>query len=275
MVEAASLGEVLITLGDRVRKNPMPDHAFHLGRDGCGLLLINMPGVRQMVVDRVGALRLTEAPTCQCDHNIEVEARKRMAESRIPHNLPNDIARSFDNFAPVEGATSALDAAIVFANRVDGPSNLTLVGGYGTGKSHLAEAIAREALVTGTSRYEYVPHLMDRMRSAYSSDGETVEHIISVLTQVKVLVLDDLGTEKGSDFTQERLTSIVEQRMGRQASTVITTNLNRETLHQKGYERLASRLWAVGTQEAIVKTLTCPDARLHGVPDAPVEEIPW
>jgi DNA replication protein DnaC len=214
------------------------------------------------------------APWCKCDQNIAEAAAQRMKDSNIPHRLPGDKPRSFDNFIAREGAAEAYDVAYTFTHKQQGSSILTLVGGTGTGKSHLAEAICRDAVMTGSVRYEYTPHLMDRMRATFNNDsGDSVEDIIAKLTSARVVVLDDLGTEKGSDFTQERLTSIIEQRMARHAKTVITTNLDRKKLEGKGYERLASRLWATGTGEAIVQELTCPDARLYGLPPAP--ELPF
>jgi DNA replication protein DnaC len=270
MPEPTSLGEILVEIGNRVKKNAMPDWAFH-DTQLCGLLL-RVPGVEQMIVDR--GVSPNEAPWCKCDQNIAEAAAQRMKDSNIPHRLPGDKPRSFDNFIAREGAAEAYDVAYTFTHKQQGSSILTLVGGTGTGKSHLAEAICRDAVMTGSVRYEYTPHLMDRMRATFNNDsGDSVEDIIAKLTSARVVVLDDLGTEKGSDFTQERLTSIVEQRMARHAKTVITTNLDRKKLEGKGYERLASRLWATGTGEAIVQELTCPDARLYGLPPAP--ELPF
>jgi DNA replication protein DnaC len=257
-----SLAKAFANIAQRLA-DPMPDSAFCAD---CGLLLINLPGVQQMVIDRVGEARVPEAPTCKCVVDKAVVVRRMFTMSGVPHQIAGDMPRQFDNFKDRDGATNAYVAAHGF---VDSPSvNLTLTGQTGTGKSHLAEAICRDALAKGMSvRYEYVPWLLNRIRSTFNNTeaGETVEGILAVCAQSQVLVLDDLATEKGTEWTQEQLTAIVEKRIQRHAKTVVTTNLTHAELTQKGYERLASRLWATGTHEASVVSLTCSDARITGM----------
>ncbi len=253
-----TLQQIFRTIADRLG-NPMPDWAFC---NDCGMLLINVPGVRQMASDRIGENRVAEAPVCHCDAQKQIDTRRLYLRSNVPHQLNDDRQRTLENFVSREGTDAALAAATTFLT--GGPRLLAITGATGTGKSHLAEAVCRDFLSRGIfARYEYVPHLLDSMRG---TDGAQVEQIMAGAAEAKVLVLDDLGTEKGSDWTNERLTSIVEQRNTRGAKTLITTNLTRALLAEKGYERLASRMWATGTNEAAVAVLTCTDARLRSTP---------
>ena len=259
-----SLAKTFRTIADKL-SNPMPDWAFCGSGEknqGCGLLLMNVPGVRDMVADRIGEERLTEAPTCKCAADQQIAVRRLYIASNVPHQMPEDKPRNFDNFVSREGADDAFTAAQEFTQYPE-PVVLTIGGDVGRGKSHLAEAITREYLGRGVgARYEFVPRLLDSMRGV---SGDEVSLVMARCTEVKVLVLDDLGLETTSDWTNERLTSIVEQRMTRHAKTVVTTNLTHDELARKGYERLASRLFAKGTREARVAVLECSDARIVGV----------
>jgi len=257
-----SLTKTYSTIAERNR-SPMPEWAFC---DRCHLIKISLPGVWDMIAERVGPGRVDEAPACRCEENDAEKVRELFARSGIPHQRPDDWTRRFDNFEQREGTETAFGRAVDFTNN-DRPSLFTLTGGTGTGKSHLAESICREYLARGVAvRYEFVPALLDRMRATFNDPDLRIEDVLAVCREARILVLDDLGLETGSDWTNERLTSIVEQRMARGAKTVVTTNKTRDGVVAKGYERLASRMWATGTNEATVAVLTPKtDARVSGV----------
>lgn len=104
----------------------------------------------------------------------------------------------------------------------DGPDgrNLLLFGPVGTGKTHAAVAAVRPCHDRGM-RVQFWPvvELLDELRP-----GGT-EGAFGALASVDVLVVDDLGTERPTDWTGERLGALVNRRWLEQLPIVVTTNL--------------------------------------------------
>lgn len=124
----------------------------------------------------------------------------------------------------------------------DEPRNILFHGSFGLGKSHLAKSIADGVIANGKHAiFISVPKLLRKIKSTYSNDSEINEDkIIQVLESVDLLVLDDLGAEKQTDWTAERIFDIIDTRQG--MSTVYTTNFTPEDLIQKVGERNFSRV---------------------------------
>ncbi len=180
---------------------------------------------------------------CQCQtERRREELRARLyAWSRLRH-----LAQfTFDNFqptgrphTPAHQALSlrmAYDAAREYAARPQGW--LVLRGPYGCGKTHLAAAIANAAVERGIATLFWaVPDLLDELRSGYRS-GEFDERF-RLTREVDLLVLDDLGTQAGTEWAREKLFQLLNYRYLNALPTVITTNLTVEDLDP----RLRSRL---------------------------------
>lgn len=123
---------------------------------------------------------------------------------------------------------------------------LTLLSNTGRGKSHLAIAICREWLKRGVpAKYAYVPELLDDIRDSYQKDeltGQSYSQLLDVLGTVPLLVLDDLGTEKKSEWATEKLQTIVDHRSRSALPLVVTTNKPLAELANDDEGRISSRL---------------------------------
>ncbi len=104
---------------------------------------------------------------------------------------------------------------------------LLLIGEAGTGKTHLAVAALRKILEKG---FECVfcdyQNLLDRIRSGYdaasnSSDREAYR----VALDAEVLLLDDLGAHRVTDWVEDTITSVVTWRCNNRKALIATTNL--------------------------------------------------
>lgn len=117
---------------------------------------------------------------------------------------------------------------------------LTLIGGTGVGKTHLAAAAANDRLAVGARVcFAVVPELLDALRASYRDDGEaSFEETFDWLKNVDVLILDDLGAHQATEWANEKLYQLCASRYLRLAPTLITTNVAPESLDP----RLASRL---------------------------------
>ena len=115
----------------------------------------------------------------------------------------------------------------------------------GSGKTHVALGLAILALGIGASAYvTTLGELLLSIRSSYQreverSEAELLEHVCTV----EMLVLDDLGIEKPTEWAKERLAYIVNRRYSQQRATLVTTNLALDELEKRWDGRVMSRLY--------------------------------
>jgi DNA replication protein DnaC len=100
-------------------------------------------------------------------------------------------------------------------------------GPVGTGKTSLAILIAKAAKDAGRSYAVYpVPRLLAEIKRTFDRDAsDTYMSVFRRLCTVDVLVLDDLGAEKQTEWVLEQLYSIVNERWQDRRSIVVTTNI--------------------------------------------------
>jgi DNA replication protein DnaC len=101
-----------------------------------------------------------------------------------------------------------------------------LTGPYGCGKTHLAVAIANERLGLGRPVFfAFVPALLDHLRAAFGPDSRIAydERFEQVKTS-PLLILDDLGSESGTAWAEEKLYQLVVHRHNARLPTVITAS---------------------------------------------------
>lgn len=115
--------------------------------------------------------------------------------------------------------------------------NVILAGSIGTGKTHAALALARTQHDRGLSvSFWPMVELWDALRPGGDPD------LISDVCHVDVLVLDDLGGEKVTDWTAERLYLIINRRWLDQRPTIATSNLTGKDLRTAVSDRVYDRL---------------------------------
>jgi DNA replication protein DnaC len=133
--------------------------------------------------------------------------------------------KTFDNFdSKVAGVDKAFQYARKFAQ--DPQGWLVLIGGYGSGKTHLAAAIANFALSSrNQALFTVVPDLLDHLRSTFAPSSDVqYDELFERVRSVPLLILDDLGTENCTPWAGEKLFQILNFRYNNQMPTVITTN---------------------------------------------------
>ena len=138
----------------------------------------------------------------------------------------------------------AKETAIEYINTFNAAKGKSLIlqGTYGTGKTHLAYAIAKAVKAKGYSVvFMHVPHLMERIKATYNkSSTETTEELVEMLSNVDLLVLDDIGTEN-TPHALSKIYSIVDNRLG--MNNIYTTNLTNSQLNQNiDWQRINSRM---------------------------------
>lgn len=139
-----------------------------------------------------------------------------------------------------------------------GPS-LLIAGPTGTGKTFQAYGAVRSLLGAGVRlRWEAVttPDLYARLRPRPSHDSE---RDLMALARCPLLILDDLGAAKQSEWTEELTYRLINRRYNDMLPTLITTNLPTDALRDAVGDRVASRLAEMTTRVI----LTGRDRRRH------------
>jgi DNA replication protein DnaC len=128
---------------------------------------------------------------------------------------------------PPEGSKSlqkALKAAHAFAEKPKGW--LVFMGGYASGKTHLAAAIANyRARLGDPPLFVMVPDLLDHLRATFSPQSNVAfDRRFDEIRMAPLLVLDDLGTQSMTPWVKEKLYQLFNYRYNAELPTVITTS---------------------------------------------------
>jgi DNA replication protein DnaC len=202
---------------------------------------------------------------CRC-----TEARlaaEHARELRSVSNLGALERMTFDDFLPDgvglpeavrRALRNAYELSLNYAREPNGW--LVLLGGYGSGKTHLAAAIANYRISLGHSAlFVVVPDLLDHLRSTYSPTSDTgLDERMEMIRETPLLILDDLGAHNSTPWAQEKLFQIINYRYNARLATVITTNLRLEDIDP----RISSRLADIDIGQLI--EIQAPDYRGSG-----------
>ena len=129
-----------------------------------------------------------------------------------------------------------------FKSEVEGMSNnpfsLLLIGPTGTGKTFLARCMGAEALKKNKSvLYVNVNEYLNSLKPDY--EGEPLKYYA---VACDLFILDDLGTERITDYTNTEINYIIDKRLNDKKSTIITTNLMPDQIESNYLSSTYSRL---------------------------------
>ncbi|MFC2019303.1 ATP-binding protein [Chloroflexota bacterium] len=181
------------------------------------------------------------------------EQRRLQQQSRLPsgtrgtHRLSTfvespgnaDAYRAARYYAGLDKDLTPFDSECIEARNLS-HHFITFYGNPGTGKTHLALAIAWEKLLNNTSvLYWQAEEFLDALRHSFNvSYGDATQTILKHVKQVRIMVLDDLGAHQSTGWALAKLDAIIDYRYINQRLTVFTTNVSPMELPA----RIASRL---------------------------------
>jgi DNA replication protein DnaC len=172
-------------------------------------------------IDVDGVSRVTR---CECVR--ETTAVRAMAEARIPRRYQHCTLENYQAY------NEQLDKARQYAARLADAfpvveRGLFLQGPPGVGKTHLAVAVLRQVIRTRGARgiFYDTRDLLKVIRSTYDPVNRTPEmEVLRPVMEADLLVLDDLGAEKTSEWVDETLNLIVNARYSEKRTTIFTSN---------------------------------------------------
>lgn len=182
------------------------------------------------------------------------DARRRLLEAaRVPRRYEGCTLRSF---RPAPGNASQLLAFnLAFRLMREYPAadrGLLLMGPCGVGKTHLAVAALRGLMEKGVPCLFYeCGALLREIQDTYNPASEASEAgLLSAVCEAEVLVLDELGAAKPTEWARDTLAQVVGRRYNERRLTIFTTNYAdapagacSETLEDRIGVRLRSRLY--------------------------------
>lgn len=189
---------------------------------------------------------------CTCMKNRKRENQFRHA--RISRELMKCCFEKFrfdfyssevEDHVHLKGAKKAFKASKDFVEECKhNPHGLGIMftGPVGSGKTFLAAAIANKLIESKLQvLFLIVPDLLDELRATYKSDINELD-LLDAARTIPFLILDDLGAHNYTDWTRNRLYSIINYRMNEQLPTVITSNLSLDEMEEYLGIRTTSRI---------------------------------
>jgi DNA replication protein DnaC len=179
--------------------------------DDTGWKPVDVDGVRRVV-------------RCECWR--DQLGQTRLADANIPKRYQHC---TLDNFTAYnESLSRAVDQARKVADAFPAAARgLFFEGAPGVGKTHLAVAVLKQAIQTSGARglFYDTRELLRVIRSTYDPSIRTTEiEVLRPVMQADLLVLDDLGAEKTSEWVDETMNLIVNTRYNERRLTLFTSN---------------------------------------------------
>lgn len=140
---------------------------------------------------------------------------------------------------------------------------LVFIGESGSGKTHLAAAIANRCIERGLPVFfTVVPDLLDHLRAAYGPSSEVpYDRLFEVVRNAPVLVLDALGTQFSTPWAAEKLFQVLNHRYNSQLPTIFTCAVALDDLDERIRTRISD------PSLARIHVLEDGPGQAHGLPD--------
>lgn len=215
------------------------------------------------VVERANGTRVAEP--CQCRSRLR--ATRLIDQARIPQRYRHCTLD--DYFPSYAGNNASLNAALVQARNFvkaypfeTAGNGLLLTGSIGVGKTHLAVGMLQSLIEQRGAHglfYDY-RDLLRQVQNTYNRSVDVTElDVLRPVFEAEVLVLDELGANKPTDWVWDTVAHILNTRYNDRRTTIITTNyanqpplgselnaprtaMREETLGDRIGERMRSRL---------------------------------
>lgn len=189
------------------------------------------------------------ARECQCGVINRKRIQGKLSFACIPDKYQRLCMMDFDvKWYQGSDRNQAEDIKKVMAQYIGNYFNLEGMGLYmfsptkGTGKTRAAAIIANELVKKDVDvRFTTSGTILEQIKRTFN--GDTKENVLEELKKVDVLVIDDFGTEKVTEWRSEIFYSLIDHRYTSMRPTIFTSNYNIKELEDSGYDtRITSRI---------------------------------
>src|SRR6266567_3538812 len=165
----------------------------------------------------------------RCECRLKMRGESLLAAARIPKRYEHCELSNFEFDGPHAHLMKARMAACRFVEEYSSNNNtgLLLIGSIGTGKTHLAVGIIKELVVSKGIPglfYDY-RELLKQIQNSYNDSVKATElEVLRPVFEAEVLVLDELGAVKPTEWVWDTVSLILNSRYNENRTTIITTN---------------------------------------------------
>ncbi len=207
------------------------------------------------------------APDCTCEDDNEkriqklailreqdnkrIEKINDIKDCGLGKRFKNKTFVNFDESKNPKAYKICLEYARNIEDRFRDGKGLFLSGNVGVGKTHLiagiidlAARLNKREIVRQHFKiivYTTAVDLLAELKCSYKKEG--TEDIIKSYEEAELLIIDDLGVEKGSDWVNEVFFRIIDHRYKEMKPTIFASNLRDDEIKEKLGERIMSRIY--------------------------------
>ncbi len=189
------------------------------------------------------------ARACECRAERLKRGRSKGVASAIPARYRgvsfdrppvSDMARDMSTRHVVQATRDYVEG---IDENLEAGCGLWLMGNTGTGKTTLGMLVAKEALAAGKAVGIYfTPKLLTRIRQTYqeTESDNAYDEFFRRVTSVDLLYIDDLGSERHTDWVVEQLYALINERYENQRPMLVTSNADSDV--DKGQRQLEEQI---------------------------------
>lgn len=218
---------------------------------------VNMPDLKAVPFDPKKKVRVKMPVSCRCraerryqeEQMLQQDKDMRAMEALKRQSLMDERLRdvSFDSFRKTNDNAYNLKLCLRYANHFDEMlaknQGLLFYGGVGTGKTFAAACIANKLL---NQRIPVIMTSFVKLLESMQGFSEDDSALIARLNRAKLLIIDDLGAERSTDYALEKVYDIVDSRYRAKLPIILTTNLSMTELKESTdirYTRIYDRIF--------------------------------
>lgn len=218
---------------------------------------VNMPDLKAVPFDPKKKVRVKMPVSCRCraerryqeEQMLQQDKDMRAMEALKRQSLMDERLRdvSFDSFRKTNDNAYNLKLCLRYANHFDEMlaknQGLLFYGGVGTGKTFAAACIANHLL---NQRIPVIMTSFVKLLESMQGFSEDDSTLIARLNRAKLLIIDDLGAERSTDYALEKVYDIVDSRYRAKLPIILTTNLSMTELKESTdirYTRIYDRIF--------------------------------
>ena len=108
--------------------------------------------------------------------------------------------------------------------------------------SYFFRKIAFNTGLENEGLYIFLPTFLEDLRDNYDNKDPEFDEILRMIKTCRLLIIDDIGAERVTDWVRERMVSIINTRVSNNLTTIYTSNLSPEELRSELGDRIASRV---------------------------------